>query len=161
MIAVDPRLVPIGSPVYVPEIVGLQLPDGTRHDGCLRADDQGGAIKNKKLDFFVESYFHFKYLADQLYWKLKATPHLDEPRCEYLRIHHPREHDNEYCDYRRIHSRAYCRALASAKKPKHREVLASVSFRKHGQHEQRGHRASGSGGSGGSSGSGGAVGRRR
>ena len=82
-IAVDPRFIPIGAPVYVPELVGVLLPDGTRHDGCLRADDMGGAIKEHKLDFFVESYNNFKFIADNLWWRMKATPHLDEPRCEY------------------------------------------------------------------------------
>ena len=64
----------------------MLLPDGTRHDGCLRADDMGGAIKEHKLDFFVESYNNFKFIADNLWWHMKATPHLDEPRCEYLRL---------------------------------------------------------------------------
>src|SRR5689334_16107971 len=75
-IAVDPKMIPIGAPVYVPELVGVVMPDGTRHDGCLRADDMGGAIKNGKLDFFVESYFNFKFIGDNLWWRLKATPHL-------------------------------------------------------------------------------------
>ena len=141
-IAVDPRFIPIGSPVFVPELVGVRLPDGTRHDGCLRADDQGGAIKLHKMDFFVESYFNFKFLADQLWWRLKATPHLDEPRCEYLRLNHAREHDNEYCDYRKVHSKSYARALAaSARKNKHRQVLASsVGWRKRGKASAAGRR---------------------
>ena len=114
-IAVDPRFIPIGSPVYVPELVGLTLPDGSQHDGCLRADDQGGAIKFQKMDFFVESYFNFKYVADQLWWKLKGTPHLDEPRCEYLRLGDRREHDNEHTDWALIHSAKGRQALALAK----------------------------------------------
>ena len=113
-VAVDPRRIPIGSPIYVPEIVGMVLPDGTVHDGCLRADDQGGAIKGGKLDFFVESYFNFKYLADQLWWHLKATPHLDEPRCEYLRIHDPHEPKNDHTDWALLHSRAYKKHQALA-----------------------------------------------
>lgn len=133
-IAVDPRFIPIGSPVFVPELVGTRLPDGTRHDGCLRADDQGGAIKHHKMDFFVESYFNFKYLADQLWWRLKATPHLDEPRCEYLRLGHPRERENESCDWQKIHSRSYARALAASARGKRREVLsASVGWRRSGK----------------------------
>ena len=84
-IAVDPRFIPIGATVYVPELVGVLLPDGTRHDGCLRADDMGGAIKEHKLDFFVESYNNFKFIADNLWWRMKATPTLEEPRCAYLK----------------------------------------------------------------------------
>jgi 3D (Asp-Asp-Asp) domain-containing protein len=98
-VAVDPRLIPIGSTIWVPELQGIELPDGTKHDGCLRADDQGGAIKGGKLDFFVESYFNFKFLADQLWWHMRATPHLDEPRCAYLRVGEPRERQNELSEW--------------------------------------------------------------
>ncbi len=125
-VAVDPRLIPIGSPLYLPEIVGLVLPDGTRHDGCLRADDQGGAIKGGKIDFFVESYPNFKYLADQLWWHLKATPHLDEPRCEYLRLHEPRERSNEHTDWAFLHSKKGRMAIAKAMHPQRRRPQRST-----------------------------------
>jgi 3D (Asp-Asp-Asp) domain-containing protein len=113
-IAVDPKMIPIGAVVWVPELAGVQMPDGTVHDGCLRADDMGGAIKNGKMDFFVESYFNFKYIADNLWWRLKATPHLEEPRCAYLRIGDPRERSNEHTDWAFLHTRL--RTLARAEK---------------------------------------------
>ena len=140
-IAVDPRYIPIGSPVYVPELVGVMLPDGTIHDGCLRADDQGGAIKFHKLDFFVESYFNFKYLADELWWKLKATPHLDEPRCEYLRLGHPRERDNEHADWAMLHSSKFRQALAAKNSRSKRPVwsLQSKQRRRGAHHEGKKH----------------------
>jgi 3D (Asp-Asp-Asp) domain-containing protein len=117
-VAVDPRLIPIGSPIFVPELVGVELPDGTRHDGCLRADDMGGAIKGGKLDFFVESYFNFKYLADQLWWRMRATPLLDEPRCEYLRVGDPRERTNELSDWKELRAKNVRVALTMPKKGK-------------------------------------------
>lgn len=133
-IAVDPRLIPIGSPVYVPELVGVVLPDGTRHDGCLRADDMGGAIKNAKLDFFVESYLNFKYIADNLWWRLRATPHLEEPRCEYVRLHEPRERLNEHTDWVTLHKR-YHRARAAEKaslaKTKRNRAKAQAWLKRH------------------------------
>ncbi len=88
-IAVDPRYIPIGDTVYLPELDGVLLPDGTRHDGCLRADDQGGAIKHQKIDFFVVSYQNFRFIADNLWWRLRVTPHLEEPKCRYLHIPPP------------------------------------------------------------------------
>jgi 3D (Asp-Asp-Asp) domain-containing protein len=133
-VAVDPRFIPIGSTIYVPEIIGVQLPDGTHHDGCLRADDQGGAIKFQKMDFFVESYFNFKFVADQLWWRLKATPYLDEPRCAYLRLNTTRDGDNEKSDWALLHSKKYRQAVARAlAKAKRREVLAS-SWGARGRH---------------------------
>ena len=133
-VAVDPRYIPIGSPIYVPEIVGMTLPDGTTHDGCLRADDMGGAIKLHKLDFFVESYFNFKFLADQQWWHLKATPHLDEPRCEYLRVGQPREHDNEHVDWATIHSRKYQVAQAQKARASHKRQLAAAQLARRRKH---------------------------
>jgi 3D (Asp-Asp-Asp) domain-containing protein len=112
-IAVDPRFIPIGAVVYVPELVGVLLPDGTRHDGCLRADDMGGAIKEHKLDFFVESYNNFKFIADNLWWRMKATPTLEEPRCAYLRLHNDgRERDNDHTDFLSIHQKFKQRRMA-------------------------------------------------
>jgi len=128
-VAVDPLLIPIGSPIFVPEIVGMELPDGTRHDGCLRADDQGGAIKGGKLDFFVESYFNFKYLADQLWWHMRATPYLDEPRCEYLRLGEPREHINEHTDWALLHTKKMRQAMAKLNRPTKRRPFGRTSLK--------------------------------
>lgn len=136
-IAVDPRFIPIGTPIYVPELVGIELPDGTRHDGCLRADDQGGAIKQQKLDFFVESYRNFKFIADNLWWKLKATPHIEEPRCQYLRQPHERNWQNERIDYLAMkNGGAKIRAAdkASLKKTARSRQQASAWAKRHRGH---------------------------
>jgi 3D (Asp-Asp-Asp) domain-containing protein len=84
-VAVDPRFIAIGEPFYVPEFDGMVLPDGGRHDGCVRADDTGGGIKKKKMDFFVVTYANFRFLLDQLWGVIWITPHIEAPRCEYLR----------------------------------------------------------------------------
>jgi 3D (Asp-Asp-Asp) domain-containing protein len=135
-IAVDPRYIPIGAPVYVPELVGVAMPDGTRHDGCLRADDMGGAIKQHKLDFFVESYFNFKFIGDALWWRMKATPLLDEPRCEYLRIHDLRERDNEHTDWAELHKKhgpqRMAEKLALAKAKRNRAIAQAWLKRRYG-----------------------------
>jgi len=84
-IAVDPALIPIGEPVYIPEFDGMILPDGTIHDGCVRADDTGGHIKRRHLDFFVVTYGNFRFLLDEM-WNIGwITPRIEEPRCEYMR----------------------------------------------------------------------------
>ncbi len=84
-VAVDPRLVPIGEPIYIPEFDGLVLPDGSIHDGCVRADDTGGGIKRRKMDFFVVTYGNFRFLLDELANVTWITPHIEAPRCEYMR----------------------------------------------------------------------------
>lgn len=84
-VAVDPRLVPIGEPIYIPEFDGLVLPDGSIHDGCVRADDTGGGIKRRKMDFFVVTYGNFRFLLDELANVSWITPQIESPRCEYMR----------------------------------------------------------------------------
>jgi 3D (Asp-Asp-Asp) domain-containing protein len=84
-VAIDPRLIPLGDPIYIPEFDGLTLPDGSIHDGCVRADDTGGGIKRRKMDFFVVTYGNFRFLLDQLQNVTWITPHIEAPRCEYLR----------------------------------------------------------------------------
>ncbi len=84
-VAVDRSVIAIGEPLYIPEFDGLQLPDGSIHDGCVRADDTGGGIKKRKMDFFVVTYGNFRFLLDQLLGVSWITPHIEAPRCEYLR----------------------------------------------------------------------------
>lgn len=84
-VAVDPALVPIGEPLYIPEFDGLLLPDGTIHDGCVRADDTGGNIKKRKMDFFVIAPENFRFLLNELWGVIWITPHIETLRCQYLR----------------------------------------------------------------------------
>jgi hypothetical protein len=84
-VAVDPKVVPIGEPIYIPELDGIELPDGSIHDGCVRADDTGGGIKKRKMDFFVVSYGNFRFLLDELWGIDWMTPHIETPRCAYMR----------------------------------------------------------------------------
>ncbi len=52
-VAVDRKQVRLGSVLYIPAADGLVLPDGTVHDGVFLADDVGGAVRGRKMDFFV------------------------------------------------------------------------------------------------------------
>jgi 3D (Asp-Asp-Asp) domain-containing protein len=84
-VAVDPRVIRLGEPLYIPEFDGMVLPDGSIHDGCVRADDTGGGIKGRKMDFFVVTYGNFRALLDELLGVTWITPHVEAPRCQYLR----------------------------------------------------------------------------
>jgi 3D (Asp-Asp-Asp) domain-containing protein len=84
-VAVDPRFVPMGEPLYIPEFDGVLLPDGSTHDGCVRADDTGGGIREQHIDFFVVTHANYKYVMDQVWGVDWITPHIEEPRCDYLR----------------------------------------------------------------------------
>ena len=51
--AVDRKVIPKGSILYIRETVGLKMPDGSRHDGFWYASDTGGAIKGSRIDLFT------------------------------------------------------------------------------------------------------------
>ena len=105
-VAVDPRFVPLGTTLYLPELRGLQLPDGTTHDGCVRADDTGGNIRRHELDFFVESYENYKLIEDRLWNDHRVTPHIEEPRCDYLRtFDRVVDRKSEATDWLTLHAR--------------------------------------------------------
>lgn len=57
-VAVDPKVVKLGSLLYVPILEGRTMPGrspwgGYVHDGCVVADDTGGGIDGHQLDLFV------------------------------------------------------------------------------------------------------------
>ena len=63
-VAVDPKVVKLGSLLYVPLLEGRTMPGrapwgGYVHDGCVVADDTGGHIDGNRLDLFVgrKAYF--------------------------------------------------------------------------------------------------------
>jgi len=57
-VAVDPKVVKLGTLLYVPLLEGRTMPGrspwgGFVHDGCVVADDTGGGIDGNQLDLFV------------------------------------------------------------------------------------------------------------
>ena len=52
-VAVDPKVFPRHSVLFIKETVGLKLPDGSVHDGYWYASDVGGAIKGARIDLFT------------------------------------------------------------------------------------------------------------
>jgi 3D (Asp-Asp-Asp) domain-containing protein len=67
-VAVDPKVVKLGTLLYIQELDGMLMPGrpplgGWRHDGCVSADDTGGGIDNKQLDLFVAKRSFYKGLA--------------------------------------------------------------------------------------------------
>lgn len=52
-VATDPRVIPRRTRLFIRETVGLQLADGTKHDGYWYASDTGGAIRGAKIDLFT------------------------------------------------------------------------------------------------------------
>jgi 3D (Asp-Asp-Asp) domain-containing protein len=51
-VAVDPRFVRLGTRVYIPQLKGAKLPDGTIHDGMFIAADRGH-FRGAHIDLFA------------------------------------------------------------------------------------------------------------
>ncbi|MFW5739510.1 MAG: 3D domain-containing protein [Myxococcota bacterium] len=54
-IAVDSKVIPLGTAVYIPAYTSLPMPDGTVHDGCFLAEDRGLKVVGHKVDVFTGS----------------------------------------------------------------------------------------------------------
>ncbi len=52
-VATDPRVIPRRTRLFIRETVGLELPDGKKHDGYWYASDTGGAIRGAKIDLYT------------------------------------------------------------------------------------------------------------
>jgi 3D (Asp-Asp-Asp) domain-containing protein len=52
-VAVDPKVFPRRSVLFIKQTVGLKMPDGSVHDGYWYASDTGGAIKGQRIDLFT------------------------------------------------------------------------------------------------------------
>lgn len=50
--AVDPHFIKLGSKIYIPQLKGARLPDGTIHDGVFLATDRGH-FRGRHVDLFV------------------------------------------------------------------------------------------------------------
>jgi 3D (Asp-Asp-Asp) domain-containing protein len=67
-VAVDPKVVKLGTVLYVPLLEGRTMPGrqpwgGYVHDGCVIADDTGGHISGNRLDLFVGRRAYFLGLS--------------------------------------------------------------------------------------------------
>ena len=52
-VAIDSKLIPKRSVLFIKETVGLKMPDGRDHDGYWYATDIGSAIKGQRIDLYT------------------------------------------------------------------------------------------------------------
>jgi 3D (Asp-Asp-Asp) domain-containing protein len=81
-VAVDPALVHLGTVLYLEELDGVVLPGETEpHDGCVRADDTGGAIRGSHFDFFAGTRERWQVWEGVRPTRSVYTVWVDHPRC--------------------------------------------------------------------------------
>ncbi|KAI8342600.1 hypothetical protein BC941DRAFT_413268 [Chlamydoabsidia padenii] len=56
----------VGTTLYIKEMDGVKLPDGKKHNGCVRVDDQGWSFDGCQLDFYVLQFSAYQKLDDTL-----------------------------------------------------------------------------------------------
>lgn len=78
-VAVDPKVIPYGSKIYIPELDGVEL-DGQTHDGCLSVDDTGGGVRGKEIDVFAGSRRNIAKVKGNIP-TLRATIYKGGARC--------------------------------------------------------------------------------
>jgi 3D (Asp-Asp-Asp) domain-containing protein len=89
-LAVDNNVIPPGTVIYLEEWDGVYIPpeDGIGnfiHDGCFRADDVGGYVKNDHFDFFSGTRSMWFILEKIAPTRTQFTLYMNSGRCEWLK----------------------------------------------------------------------------
>ena len=83
-VAVDSTIIPLGTPLYIPEYDGLprDASGATKHDGCFLAEDRGLAVKGEHVDVFT-GHRETTQLWNRLVPSNRGvTVVVDSPRCK-------------------------------------------------------------------------------
>ncbi len=96
-IAADPKVIKLGSKIYIKNVEGLVLPDGNIHNGIFDVVDIGGAIKDKHIDIFVgmddnSVIFEKVNVISNRYSDLYLVRQPEETSCVFDEEHAPIRH---------------------------------------------------------------------
>ncbi|KAI8877084.1 hypothetical protein K501DRAFT_260956 [Backusella circina FSU 941] len=56
----------VGTKLYIEALDGLTLPDGKKHNGCVRVDDRGWSLDGCQIDFFVLQFSAYEDLRSEI-----------------------------------------------------------------------------------------------
>jgi 3D (Asp-Asp-Asp) domain-containing protein len=82
-VAVDPEVIPLETPLYIPEYEGLprDLNGQSLHDGCFVAQDRGLLVKGNHVDIFTGEPAMTRLWNRLMPSNQKVTIVLDSPKC--------------------------------------------------------------------------------
>jgi len=82
-VAVDSKILPLGTSIYIPEYEGLpREPERrTRHDGCFVAQDRGLHVQGEHVDIFTGQSAMTRLWNSLVPSNVGVTIVLDSPRC--------------------------------------------------------------------------------
>lgn len=85
-VAVDTDIIPLGTPIRIPEFIGVRLPDGGKHDGCFRADDRGSRVTGRHVDIFTGDPDATKVYNQLVPSNEGVMVEIDPGPCKYLSV---------------------------------------------------------------------------
>jgi 3D (Asp-Asp-Asp) domain-containing protein len=80
-VAVDPAVIPLGTPLFVADFVGLPMPDGGTHDGCFLAEDRGIKVVGRHVDIFTGDPATTSQWNSRVPSNRGVTVKIGDPRC--------------------------------------------------------------------------------
>jgi 3D (Asp-Asp-Asp) domain-containing protein len=83
-VAVDDRIIPMGSILYIPDFEGLLRPNGSQHDGCFVAEDRGSKVVGTHIDVFTGDPATTKAWNQVVPSNVGVRVEIDSPRCRHL-----------------------------------------------------------------------------
>jgi 3D (Asp-Asp-Asp) domain-containing protein len=84
-IAVDRKMIPLGTPVFISDYVGAPtLKKGEEHDGCFVASDVGGWVRGNHIDVFTGDKSNMRKWNKLVPTRDGISVQVDAPQCQYL-----------------------------------------------------------------------------
>jgi 3D (Asp-Asp-Asp) domain-containing protein len=83
-VAVDVSVIPLGTPLFIPEMVGVPRADGSPHDGCFIAQDRGLRVVGKHIDIFTGDPSMTQAWNARVPSNLGVHVRIADPRCSRL-----------------------------------------------------------------------------
>jgi len=82
-VAVDIKVIPLGTPIFIPEFVGLPLDarGSGSHDGCFIAEDRGIKVVGQHVDVFTGRVAMTKVWDARVPTNQGVTVYIDSPHC--------------------------------------------------------------------------------
>jgi 3D (Asp-Asp-Asp) domain-containing protein len=82
-VAVDVSVIPLGTPLFIPEFVGLPLDRAgeATHDGCFLAEDRGIKVIGQHVDIFTGRVAMTKVWNDRVPTDQGVSVFVDSPHC--------------------------------------------------------------------------------
>lgn len=82
-VAVDVSVIPLGTPIFIPDLVGLPTEVGGagHHDGCFVAEDRGIQVVGRHVDVFTGAVEMTRVWNDRVPTNQGVSVYVDSPRC--------------------------------------------------------------------------------